>query len=68
MYNSYTKYNHKKGRWERRYTRSRGYRSSYVAYPQGGNRRGGGASWFGIIVILLFIGLNAYSFLSWYFR
>lgn len=68
-YNSYTKYNHKKGRWERRYPRTRRYNGGYVSYPQySGGRRGGKVGLFGAIVIILFVGLNLFSFFSWYFR
>lgn len=68
--NTYLKYNHKTKKWDRRYARSRGYRTNYVTYPQSGGRRGGSsmAGLFGAIVIILFIAVNAYSFLSWYFR
>lgn len=67
--NTYLKYSHKNKRWERRYSRSRGYRSGYVTYPQGGRRGGRSmAGLLGAIVILLFIALNVYSYLIWYLR
>lgn len=65
--NSYQRYNHRKGRWERRISRNR-YRNTY---PQSnGSHRGGRsmAGLLGAIVILLVIGLNVYGYFIWYFR
>lgn len=63
----YQRYNHRKGRWERRMPRNR-YRNTYITYPQSSGRRGGGAGLFGAIVIILFVGANVFSFCMWYFR
>lgn len=66
---SYQRYNHRKGRWERRIPRNR-YRNTYITYPQSGGGRGGSsmAGLLGAIVIIVFVGLGLFSYFSWYFR
>ena len=68
--NSYQRYNHRKGRWERRISRNR-YRNTYITYPQSNGSHRGGRSMAGLvgaIVILLVLGLNVYGYFIWYFR
>jgi len=68
--NSYQRYNHRKGRWERRISRNR-YRNTYITYPQSSGGHRGGSSMAGLvgaIIIIAFVGLGAFSYLSWLFR